>query len=65
VHLVGFIIRIFHDARLSERQICIVICGLCGSALFFHIMSLTARFSGGKKITEHNMRVFIFSVTFV
>jgi len=33
VHLVGFIIRIYHDARSPERQICILTFMFLGSKL--------------------------------
>jgi hypothetical protein len=32
---------------------------------FLHIISQTARFSGGKKVIEHKMGVLIFTTTFV
>jgi hypothetical protein len=41
----------------------IVIFGLSGSAIFFHISSQTAGFT--KKVTEHKMCVLIFSTAFV
>jgi len=37
VHLVGFIIRIYHDARSAERQILILICYFAGRV---HTMAL-------------------------
>ena len=42
----------------------IVICGLRGSTVFFHI-SETARFSKKKNVVQHKMCVLIFSTTFV
>ena len=41
-----------------------VICGLSGSTILFHIISQTARFSGGGD-NEHKMCVLMFSITFV
>jgi hypothetical protein len=48
----------------AKRMRRIVICGFCGSTLFFHIISKVARFSKKKKVTENNM-CFDFSTTFV
>ena len=45
---------------MSMRHI--VICGLPGSTLFFHIISKTPRFSK-KKVSECKMCVLIFSTT--
>jgi len=42
----------------------IVICSLLVST-FFHIISQAARFSGGKKGTEYEINVVIFSTNFV
>jgi hypothetical protein len=41
----------------------IVICGLSGSTIFFHIIPYNAQTSG-KKVMEHKMCVLIFSTTF-
>jgi hypothetical protein len=46
------------------RMHLIVICGLPGSAVFFHIISQTAGFSGEGGI-EHEMCVLIFFTNFV
>jgi len=48
-----------HAMRLRH----IFFCGLPPSTVFFHIISLTARFK--KRVTEHKMCVLIFSTTFV
>ena len=39
----------------------IVMCGLPGSTIFFHIISQMVRFLKKVKVTEHNMGVLIFS----
>jgi hypothetical protein len=41
----------------------IVICGLSGSTIFFHIISKCHYFQ--KKVTEHKMCILIFSTNFV
>jgi hypothetical protein len=43
---------------------CIVICYLSSYTLFFHAISHTALFSGGKKGIGHDVRALIFSTTF-
>jgi len=56
---------VFEDF-VVQREKCmghIVICGLPGSTVSYHIMSHTARFSG-KKSTEHKM-CFDFLTSFV
>jgi hypothetical protein len=49
-----------HEMRMGH----IAIYGLTGSAIFFHAVSQTARFSE-KGVIEYKMGVFIFSTTFL
>jgi hypothetical protein len=48
-------------SQQAMRMRQIVICGMSGSTAFFHIISQTARFFWGKKVTENKMCVLIFS----
>jgi len=52
-----------YQARNAHAPYYTVICGLCGCAIFFRIISQTAR-SSGEKFIEHKMCVLIFSTSF-
>jgi hypothetical protein len=55
-------VRVTIAAGKSSKcmSVVLVICEQSGSTKFSHIISLTVRFRGGKKITEHKMCVSIF-----
>jgi hypothetical protein len=50
---------IIHRAMRMRR---IVICGLTGCAIFFHIISSTARFSKKKALTQNVRLNFLYSI---
>ena len=49
-----------HEVRMSH----FILCGLSASTVFFHIISITVRFSK-KKVIEHAICALIFSTNFV
>jgi hypothetical protein len=55
--------RLSYPASTAHVVFYTVICGLSGSAIFFCIISYTAR--GRENVIEHKMCVLIFSTTFV
>ena len=54
MHLVGFIIRIYHDARSPERQTDInmfVLCAICKHSVIFDKSSVTTALTGSRSMT--------------
>jgi len=47
--------------QIAMHKLHIVICGLHGSAIFFHITDLINDTTSEKKVIEHKMCVLIFS----
>jgi len=56
---VSVALGIHHAMRMRH----IVICGLSGSTIFFHVLSKKGTIFE-KKVAEHKMRVLIFSTKF-